>query len=177
MWCKSLTLEKYISFRMKWFFAPPFLSVSSFLLLNMVRRQCHAYAIGLYTRPEIKSWPDVKFCAHAQCVLPRCCCAWRWLKIMSPSTGSEITRPLATREITPKIGHWAPCFQVDSLSARFKPWYTAGPTLLSRLPSIHVKNSYFLPYKSWTSNFLGCFKLERPLLVSWPYFKNLLSIR
>ena len=57
---------------MKWFFWPPFLSVSPFLLLNLARRQCHAYAIGLYTRPEIKSWPDVKFCAHAQCVLPRC---------------------------------------------------------------------------------------------------------
>ena len=72
MWCKSLTLEKYISFRTKWFFSPPFLSVSPFLLLNSARRQCHAYAIGLYTRPEIKSWPDVKFCAHAQCILPRC---------------------------------------------------------------------------------------------------------
>ena len=72
MWCKSLTLEKYISFRRKWFFWPPFLSVSPFLLLNLARRQCYAYAIGLYTRPEIKSWPDVKFCAHAQCVLPRC---------------------------------------------------------------------------------------------------------
>ena len=31
------------------------------------------YAIGLYTTPEIKSWPDIKFCAHAHCVLPRCC--------------------------------------------------------------------------------------------------------
>ena len=72
MWCKSLTLEKYISFRMKWFFSPPFLSVSPFLLLNLVRRQCYAYAVGLYTRPEIKSWSDVKFCAHAHCVLPRC---------------------------------------------------------------------------------------------------------
>ena len=72
MWCKSLTLEKYISFRMKWFFSPPFLSVSPFLLLNLVRRRCYAYAIDLYTRPEIKSWPDVKFCAHAHCVLPRC---------------------------------------------------------------------------------------------------------
>ena len=61
-----------ISFQMKWFFWPPFLSDSPFLLLNLARRQCHAYAIGLYTRPEIKSWPDVKFCAHAQCVLPRC---------------------------------------------------------------------------------------------------------
>ena len=72
MWCKSLTLEKYISFRMKWFFRPPFLSVSPFLLLNLARRQSYAYAIGLYTRPEIKSWPDVKFCSHAHCVLPRC---------------------------------------------------------------------------------------------------------
>ena len=26
----------------------------------------------LYTRPEIKSWPDIKFCAHAHYVLPRC---------------------------------------------------------------------------------------------------------
>ena len=72
MWYKSLTLEKFISFRMKWFFSPPFLSVSPFLLLNLARRQCYAYAIGLFTRLEIKSWPDVKFCAHAQCVLPRC---------------------------------------------------------------------------------------------------------
>ena len=78
MWCKSLTLEKYISFRIKWFFSPPFLSVSPFLLLNLVRRQCHAYAIGLYTRPEITSWPDVKFCAHAHCVLPRCCFVYLW---------------------------------------------------------------------------------------------------
>ena len=53
-------------------FSPPFLSVSPFLLLNLVQRQCYAYAIGLYIRPEIKSWLDVKFCAHAQCVLPRC---------------------------------------------------------------------------------------------------------
>ena len=57
---------------MKWFFSPPFLSVSPFLLLNLVRRQCYAYAIGLYTRPEIKSLPDVEFFALAQCVLPRC---------------------------------------------------------------------------------------------------------
>ena len=78
MWCKSLTLEKYISFRMKWFFSPPFLSVSPFLLLNLVRRQCYAYAIGLHTRPEIKSWPDVKFCAHAHCVLPRSSCPLFW---------------------------------------------------------------------------------------------------
>ena len=72
MWCTSLTLEKYISYRMKWFLSPPFLSVSPFSLLNLARRQCYAYAIGLYTRPEIKSWPDVKFYAHAHCVLPRC---------------------------------------------------------------------------------------------------------
>ena len=73
MWCKSLTLEKYISFRMKWVFSPSFLSVSPFLLSNLVRRECYAYSIGLHTRPERKSWPDVKFCVHAQCVLPRCC--------------------------------------------------------------------------------------------------------
>ena len=72
MWCKSLTLEKFISFRIKWLFSPSFLSVSPYLLLNLARRQCYAYAIGLYTRLEIKSWPDVKFCAHAPCVLPRC---------------------------------------------------------------------------------------------------------
>ena len=65
MWCKSLRIEKYISFRIKWFFWPPFLSVSPFLLLNLARRQS--------SRPEIKSWPDIKFCAHAHCVLPRCC--------------------------------------------------------------------------------------------------------
>ena len=73
MWCKSLTLEKFISFRMKWFFRSPFLSVSPILLLNLTRPQCYAYVIDVYTRPEIKSWPDVKFCAHAHCVLPRCC--------------------------------------------------------------------------------------------------------
>ena len=44
------------------------MSVSPFLLLNLARRQSYAYAIGLYTRPEIKSWPDIKFCAHAHCV-------------------------------------------------------------------------------------------------------------
>ena len=57
---------------MKWFFWPPFSSVSPLLLLNLARRQSYAYAIGLCTRPEIKSWPDIKFCAHAHCVLPRC---------------------------------------------------------------------------------------------------------
>ena len=36
-------------------FLAPFLSVSPFLLLNLERRQSYAYAIGLYTRPEIKS--------------------------------------------------------------------------------------------------------------------------
>ena len=36
-------------------FSPPFLSVSPFLLSNLVRRECYAYSIGLYTRPEIKS--------------------------------------------------------------------------------------------------------------------------
>ena len=72
MWCTRLTLEKYISFRLKWFFSRPFLSVSPFLLLNLVRRQSYAYAIGLFSRPEIKNWPDITFCAHAQCVSPRC---------------------------------------------------------------------------------------------------------
>ena len=52
------------------FFPAFFLSVSPFLLLNLARRQCYAYALGLFTRPEIKSWPDVKFSAHAHCVLP-----------------------------------------------------------------------------------------------------------
>ena len=36
-------------------FRPPFLSVSPFLLSNLARRQCDAYAIGLYTRPEQKA--------------------------------------------------------------------------------------------------------------------------
>ena len=31
-------------------FSPPFLSVSPLLLLNLMRRQCYGYAIGLYTR-------------------------------------------------------------------------------------------------------------------------------
>ena len=34
---------------------PPFFSVSPFLLLNLARRQCYAYAIGLFTRSEVKS--------------------------------------------------------------------------------------------------------------------------
>ena len=85
MWCKRLTLEKCISFRMKWFFSPPFLSVSPFLLLSLVRRQCYAYAVGLYTRPEIKSRPDVKFCAHVQCVLPR---------YYDGTAASNVSRPL-----------------------------------------------------------------------------------
>ena len=95
MWCKSLTLEKYISFRMKWFFSPPFLSVSPFLLLNLVRRQCYAYAIGLYTRPEIKSWPDVKFCAHAHCSLPRCSLQRYSNDHLSHQNLSETTQTLA----------------------------------------------------------------------------------
>ena len=53
------------------FLAPFFFSsVSPFLLLNLARRQCYAYALGLFTRPEIKSWPDVKLSAHAHCILP-----------------------------------------------------------------------------------------------------------
>ena len=43
------------------------------------------------------------------------CCAWRWLKIMTPSTGSEIAR-LATRVITPKIGPWALKYWNDCLT-------------------------------------------------------------
>ena len=39
--------------------------------LGATAKLCLRY-IGLYTRPKIKSWPDVKFCAHAHCVLPRC---------------------------------------------------------------------------------------------------------
>ena len=54
-------------------FSPPFLSLSALLLLNLAQRQCYAYVIGLFTRPEIKIWPHVIFCDHAQCVLPRCC--------------------------------------------------------------------------------------------------------
>ena len=53
MWWKSLTLEKYISYGSD-FFRPLFLSVSAVLLLNLALRQCYAYAIGLFTRPEIK---------------------------------------------------------------------------------------------------------------------------
>ena len=75
---------------MKWFFSPPFLSVSPFLLLNFARRQSCAYVIGLYTSPEIKSWPDVKFFAHVQCVLLRCC-IWQAslsLPVLSPFSHS-----------------------------------------------------------------------------------------
>ena len=53
MWCQRLTLEKYISYGMKWFFSPPFLSVSLFAF-NLTRRQNYTYTVGLYTRPEIK---------------------------------------------------------------------------------------------------------------------------
>ena len=57
-----------------------------------------------------------------------------------------------------------------SLSARFKPWYHSWPYVPeSTTINLYLKLVIFLPYKSWTSNFLGCFKLERPLLVSWPY--------
>ena len=113
MACKSFTQEKYISCRMKWFFLPPFSSVSSFLLLTwrdskvilsqlvyiLDRRLVPSHykcflgwerrlgirlrrARGLMGREAIfpsslpkgkrKSWPDVKSCARAQCVLPRC---------------------------------------------------------------------------------------------------------
>ena len=41
------------------------------------------HEIGIFTRSEIKGWPDVKFCAHAQCVLPRCSSRYfiTWLPI------------------------------------------------------------------------------------------------
>ena len=108
MWCKSLRIEKYISFRMKWFFWPPFLSVSPFLLLNLARRQSYAYAIGLYTRPEIKSWPDIKFCAHAHCVLPRCC----------SRVGIIFYPPKPHRSRGTEIEFWTPC---DMLYQRKMP--------------------------------------------------------
>ena len=41
-------------------FSFPFLSVSPFLLLNLVQRQRYAYAIGLYTRPEIKRLKNLR---------------------------------------------------------------------------------------------------------------------
>ena len=46
------------------------------------------------TRPEIKSWPDIKFCAHAHCVLPRCFCsgAWDQIKYNSSTAGWGLTR-------------------------------------------------------------------------------------
>ena len=46
-------------------FAPPFLSVSPFLLLNLARRQSYSYAIGLFTRPEIKGDWMLSFCSCA----------------------------------------------------------------------------------------------------------------
>ena len=41
------------------------------------------HEIGLFTRSEMKGRPDVKFCAHAQCVLPRCSSRYfiTWLPI------------------------------------------------------------------------------------------------
>ena len=73
MWCKSLTPEKYIKiYKIYCRFAPFFVCFSlSAFKLGATAMFC-SRNIGLYTRPEIKSWPDVKFCAHAQCVLPRC---------------------------------------------------------------------------------------------------------
>ena len=57
---------------MKRFFSPPFMSVSPFLPLNLARWQRYAYAIALFTRPEIKSWPDVK---------TLCSCAMRFATV------------------------------------------------------------------------------------------------
>ena len=55
------------------FFAPFFVCFSLFAFkLGATAMLCVRTVIGLFTRPEIKSSPDVKFCAHAQCVLPRC---------------------------------------------------------------------------------------------------------
>ena len=73
MWCKRLTLENIYPPSNEVIFSPPFLSVSVFLLLNLAQRQCYAYVISLFPRPEIKIWPHVRFCDHAQYVLPRCC--------------------------------------------------------------------------------------------------------
>ena len=73
MWCKRLTLENIYPPSNEVIFSPPFLSVSVFLLLNLAQRQCYALVIGLFPRPEIKIWPHVRFCDHAQYVLPRCC--------------------------------------------------------------------------------------------------------
>ena len=110
---------------MKWFFSPPFLSVSPFLLLNLVRRQCYAYAIGLYTRPEIKSWLDVKFCAHAQCVLLRCFfavlfVAWKnfkWILEKCPIAGiCYLTRAICVW--LEEFGRWLSGFKRKLLLAR-----------------------------------------------------------
>ena len=58
---------------LKWFFWPPFFFCFALFAFKLgATAMLCLLIIGLYTRPEIKSWPDVKFCAHAQCVLPRC---------------------------------------------------------------------------------------------------------
>ena len=47
------------------FFAPYFVCFSLFAF-NLARRQSYAYAIGLYTRPEIKSSCTVRFATELQ---------------------------------------------------------------------------------------------------------------
>ena len=74
------------------------LFLPSFLLLNLARWQCYADAIGLFTsyiyRLEIKSWLEVKLCAHAQCVL-----LWCWPLVPYPF-------PLVTSlSVDPKFFH------------------------------------------------------------------------
>ena len=152
MWCKSLRIEKYISFRMKWFFWPPFLSVSPFLLLNLARRQSYAYAIGLYTRPEIKSWPDVKFCAHAQCVLPRCSCPqtpWSFPSLPSSSLLSTIfcSRPKFLDELARK----RLLRRLKFRTSKFRP----------RIAFTISTNKLHLPKNGREGLKLGCFTFTR----------------
>ena len=47
---------------MKWFFSPPFFVCFSLFALNSARRQCYAYAIGLFTGPEKKADRMLNFC-------------------------------------------------------------------------------------------------------------------
>ena len=86
---------------------------SDFLCPLFVCFSLFAFKLGatsklcLYTRPEIKSWPDVKFCAHAQCVLPRCSCPqtpWSFPSLPSSSLLSTIfcSRPKFLDELARK---------------------------------------------------------------------------
>ena len=151
MWCKSLTLEKYVCYRMKWFFSPPFLSVSPFLLLNLARWQRYAYAIALFTRPEIKSWPDVKICAHAQCVLPRCSLGpiTPHMRIHDMRVGDLTVGKSCHRFVT--LG--ALCYPVacgENWAAKLRSW-RAG-----KKPSAHGSYaSHFHEYRLWTRSLIG----------------------